>query len=75
MSDCMAGGRFAHHWTDQVWHSPSGREIHVKCGDELHEVELEMPDGTSRWLHYAGPSPMRVSVDGVEYARADDDLR
>ena len=75
MSDCMMGGRFTHHWTNQVWESPSGRTIHIGEHEKPHEVELAFADGTSRWLHYVGELPVRVSVDGIEYVRADDDLR
>ncbi|MBQ9000508.1 MAG: hypothetical protein IJ087_01490 [Eggerthellaceae bacterium] len=58
-----------HPWADTVWHSPSGREIHHEAGDELHEVELALPDGTSRYHHYAGPAPESVIVDGKEWTR------
>lgn len=36
-----------------------------------HEVELEYPDGTHRYIHYAGDLPSRVRIDGAEYGRVD----
>lgn len=75
MSDCSTQAWHVPRWTDQVWHAPSGREIHISQDEEPHEVELAFADGTSRWLHYVGELPVRVSVDGVEYVRYDDDLR
>ena len=75
MSDCSTNAWRATRWTDQVWHAPSGRDIHMSQDESPHEVELAFADGTSRWLHYVGELPVRVSVDGVEYIRYDDDLR
>lgn len=60
---------------DMTWESPSGRTIHIYEHDDPHEIELAFPDGTRRYIHYVGELPERVSVDGVEYARADDDLK
>lgn len=75
MSDCSTSAWRIPKWTDQVWHAPSGRAIHIDAGDEPHEVELAFADGTSRWLHYAGDFPAHVRVDGIEFVENDDDLK
>lgn len=75
MSDCSTSAWRIPRWTDQVWHAPSGRDIHISQDEAPHEVELEYPDGTHRYIHYAGDLPVRVRIDGIEYASVDDDLR
>ncbi len=71
MSDCRNGGRFTPHWTDQVWHSPSGRAIHAPEGEELHEVAVIAADGEARYYHYAGADAVRVTVDGTRHFTED----
>lgn len=72
MSDCSTNAWRISKWTDQVWHAPSGRDIHISQDEAPHEVELEYPDGTHRYIHYAGGLPVRVRIDGTEYASVDD---
>lgn len=64
----MSGTR---HWSDQVWHSPSGRTVHAPEGDELHEVAITTADGSTRYHHYAGADAVRVTVDGTRHFTED----
>ena len=71
MSDCSTRAWNVPECGDQVWRSPSGREIHLSEDNEPHEIELTYPDQTHRYLHYAGDLPVKVKVDGIEYKPAE----
>ena len=67
MSDCMRGGRFSHRWSDQVWHTPSGREVHVNDCDEPHEVTAHLSDGNEWTKDYVGAPVSWFDADGRRY--------
>lgn len=64
----MSGTR---HWSDQVWHSPSGRTVHVGEAEEPHEVAITTADGETRFFFYAGADAVRVTVDGTRHFTED----